>query len=289
MENGTLVLLDGTVADRSRPLLRADDLGALRGDGVFEALLVVDGRPCAFAEHAARLDRSAAALGLRAPTPAAWSRCLQLALARHGPVDECYARLVLTRGPESGDHCSGYVLVDDLPASTRQARAEGVRVVTLPRGTVAPPPEPAPWLLTGAKTLSYAVNMAAQRWARSQAAEDAVFLAEDGTVLEAPTAAVLLATPDGRLLSPAPELGILPSIALATLFATATRSGWHCSFARLSLADLRAADGVWLVSSVRLAARVRSIDGTACGRSRYGQAVDLLVRGLDASAPAPPD
>ena len=34
-----LALLDGTLADVSAPLLRADDLGVVRGDGVFDATL----------------------------------------------------------------------------------------------------------------------------------------------------------------------------------------------------------------------------------------------------------
>lgn len=201
--DGTLVRLDGTVADRAEPLLRADDLGALRGDGVFEALLVVEGRPWHLDEHLARLARSAATLGLRAPDADAWRRCLAVAIDRHGTAGESYARLILTRGPEGGGPETGYVLVDPVPAGTRRARARGVRVVTLTRGTVVAAPDRAPWLLTGAKSLSYAINMAAQRWARSHDADDAIFLAEDGTVLEAPTAAVVVA--QGRTLrSPSP-------------------------------------------------------------------------------------
>lgn len=274
---GTLVRLDGTVADRARPALRADDLGVLRGDGVFEALSVFDGRPRHLDEHLSRLADSAAALGLAAPAADAWRHCLAVAIERHGAVGECYARLVLTRGPEGGGPETGYVLVDPIPASSRRARAEGVRTVTLTRGVVTAPPARAPWLLAGAKTLSYAVNTAAQRWARAHHAEDAIFLTEDGTVLEAPTAAVLMAK-GRRLLTPALDLGILPSITLRRLFDAAAGTGWECGFARLTVADLRAGDGVWLISSVRLAARVTAIDGVPCPPCARHDEIVALVR-----------
>ncbi|MET7305314.1 aminodeoxychorismate lyase [Embleya sp. NPDC005575] len=273
---GTLVHLDGTVADRARPALRADDLGVLRGDGVFEALLIVDGRPRYLDEHLARLARSAAALRMPPPDAEAWRRCLAVAIDRHGVVGESYARLVLTRGPEGGGPGTGYVLVDPIPASTRRARAEGVRTVTVTRGVVATPADRVPWLLSGAKTLSYAVNMAAQRWARAHGADDAIILAEDGTVLEAPTAAVVVASAH-TLRTPPLDLGILASIAQRRLFDAAAGAGWKCGHARLSVADLRAADGVWLVSSVRLAVRVTAIDAVPCPQSpRHDEIVDLL-------------
>jgi len=41
---GVIVTLDGEVHSPGAPLLFADDLAAVRGDGVFETLLVRDGR-----------------------------------------------------------------------------------------------------------------------------------------------------------------------------------------------------------------------------------------------------
>src|ERR1044072_1066192 len=40
-----LAFLDGTLADPDAPHIRVDDLGLMRGDGIFETILVVDGRP----------------------------------------------------------------------------------------------------------------------------------------------------------------------------------------------------------------------------------------------------
>ena len=49
----------------------------------------------------------------------------------------------------------------------------------------------APWLLGGAKTLSYAVNMASQRWAQPAGADDVLWVSTDGYALEAPTSTLV--------------------------------------------------------------------------------------------------
>lgn len=259
-DDAVVVRLDGTVTDRSAPLLKADDLGVLRGDGVFESVLAVDGRPWNLEEHLSRLGRSAAMLELPSPPPDTWRSCVGTAIRARGTMGETRLRLVLTRGPEGGGGATGYVLADAVDPTIVRARAEGIRVVTLATGIDAHLAGHAPWLLLGAKTLSYAVNMAAQRWARSHGADDAIFVARDGSILEAPTSSVLVAR-GRRLVSPSPSAGILPSTMVASMFSAARRSGWEAGFDRLTADDLSAADGVWLVSSIRLTARVRSLDG----------------------------
>lgn len=275
-EGSVAVRLDGTVVDRSLPMLSAGDLGVLRGDGVFETVLAVDRVPRHLGEHLLRLDRSAAMLELPAPPAGPWRSCVETALAARPARGETYLRLVLTRGPEGGEP-SAFVLADPLDPVTLRARAEGIRAVTLARGIDTDLAERAPWLLLGAKTTSYAMNMAAQRWARNHGADDAIFLANDGSVLEGPTSSVV-AVAGSRLVSPPASVGLLPSITVASMFAAARSSGWEAEFGRLSVEDLHAADGVWLASSVRLAARVLSIDSRPLSGAELHAQINAFAR-----------
>jgi len=257
---GLLVNAEGDVIPRDSPVLRADDLGVLRGDGVFERLLVVDGRPDLLDEHLARLARSAAMMDLPVPPERVWRRGVDAAVRAWRGGAEMSVRLVITRGAEGVDAPTWYLLADPLSPALLDQRRDGVSVLSLERGLDPELTERAPWLLMGAKSLSYAVNMAAQRWAREHDADDAIFVAPDGQVLEGATSAVVIAR--GRtLLSPPLSLGILPSITLGRLFAAAEADGWRVGFERLTVHDLHRAEGVWLVSSVRLAARVHTLDG----------------------------
>lgn len=255
----TVALLDGTLLPPGEPLLRADDLGVLRGEGVFETTLSVDGIPRDLDEHLERLAISAELTGMVVPAPDRWRRGVQAAVTGSGGGGQLVVRLVATRGAESATDPTCYVLAVPLGVRSIRQRSEGIRVLLLDRGFTAAAASAAPWLLAGAKTLSYGVNMAALRYAADHNADDAIFVGTDGLVLEAPTASVVVAT--GRTLLTPPNSGILAGITVRRLFRAAAEAGWDTRAEALSGKDLAAADGVWLASSARLLAPVVSIDG----------------------------
>lgn len=92
--------------------------------------------------------------------------------------------MVYTRGREGADRPTLYVTVSAVPGRVAEARRDGVSVVTLPTAYRPGLAAQSPWLLAGVKSLSYAANVAALRHVRSLGADDAVFLADDGSVLE---------------------------------------------------------------------------------------------------------
>jgi 4-amino-4-deoxychorismate lyase len=256
-----LAMLDGTLAYPDGVHIRVDDLGLMRGDGVFETVLVVDGKPRELGPHLDRLARSAAMLELPPPDRAAWERCVRVVVdAWQGPA-EMALKLVYTRDPEFGDGTpTGFAMGLEIAAKTLRNRATGVRAVTLDRGYEPEIVARAPWLLLGAKSLSYAVNMAALRYAEAHDAEEAIFLAADGSVLEGPTSNVIIARGHTLRTTP-PSSGILRGTTQGALFRAAEQAGWVTKVEPLTLAELREADGLFLASSVRKITRVHTLDG----------------------------
>ena len=253
-----MALLDGTLVDPAEPLLRPDDLGVLRGEGVFETTLVVDGHPRDLDEHLVRMAGSARLTGLALPGPDRWGTAVAAVVGAWAGGSQMVLRLIASRGPERGEPVC-YVLGAELPASSLRQRRSGIRVLLLERGFTVDVGASAPWLLAGAKTLSYGINMAALRHARANGADDVIFIGADGAVLEAPTSSVVVAR--GRTLITPPDEAILAGITVRRLFRAAAAAGWTVRTERLGAADLHAADGVWLASSARLLAPVVSIDG----------------------------
>jgi 4-amino-4-deoxychorismate lyase len=253
--------LDGRVVDPALPHIRIGDLGLMRGDGVFETVLVVDGRPRELGPHLDRLARSSAILQLPAPDRSAWERCVRAALDVWPAAVEMTLTLVYTRGldPDGGSP-TGFAFGMPVTERRRHLRATGVAAVTLERGYDPAIVPRSPWLLFGAKSLSYAVNMAAIRYAEASGANEAVFVAADGSVLEGPTSTVVVAR--GRtLLTPPPGSGILPGTTQAALFRAAERTGWSTKVEPLRVDDLFAADGLFLTSSAHRITRVHTLDG----------------------------
>lgn len=254
-----VALLDGSLLDAALPLLRPDDLGVLRGEGVFDTTLVVDGRPRDLDDHLARLAISAEMIGRVVPPPGSWHRAIDALIGAWTGGRQMVMRLVASRGPETAAEPVCYILGSALSPVSIQQRSSGIRVLLLDRGFTAPAARDAPWLLAGAKTLSYGVNMAALRYATANGADDVIFVGSDGGVLEAPTASVVVAR--GRTLITPPGDGILDGITVRRLLRAADAAGWTTGTAVLSGEQLLAADGVWLASSARLLAPVIAIDG----------------------------
>jgi 4-amino-4-deoxychorismate lyase len=263
---GVIVTLDGAVHDAQTPLLHADDLAAVRGDGIFETLLIRDGRPCLLEAHLGRLAQSARLMELPEPELDRWRSAVALAAHRwaEGGAGEGVLRLVYSRGRESGGAPTAYATIGALPSRVAGARRDGVAALTLARGLPTDASD-LPWLLAGAKTLSYAVNMAALRHAEKRGAGDVIFLSSDGLILEGPRSTVVIATEmEGGglgLLTPPPWYPILRGTTQQALFEVARDKGYDCDYRALRPADIIAAQGVWLVSSITLAARVHTLDG----------------------------
>ncbi len=263
-----LAFLDGTLADPEAPHLRVDDLGLLRGDGVFETILVVDGRPRELRPHLERLARSAAMLDLPEPDLEVWERTSRTVIENWSGSAEMALKLVYTRGIDGDPEAepTGFALGMEIEEKVLRARTAGVSVISLERGIEPNLAERAPWLLLGAKSISYGVNMAALREAARRGANDVIFTAADGSIFEGPTATVVLAK-DRTLYTPPASIGILPGTTQAALFRGAERAGWSIKVEPLHKSDLTEGDGLFLASSVRKLTRVHTFDGVTLGDS----------------------
>lgn len=271
-----LVAVLGTgIVDPGTPVIAADDAGVTRGDGCFEGCRLRtastgESRIDKFDLHLARMTRSAAALEIPFD-PDAWRSFVTETCAAWTTPGEWPLKLVLTRAG------AGFLTISDLPPEYPQQRRHGIRVITLPRGLGSAAFAGAPWLLGGVKTLSYAVNMAAQREAERRGVDDVIFVAGDGTVLETPTGTVVWSV--GRTLhtTPTGATGILGGTTVELLFARAAAAGWNVARTLASVDDLHVADVVWVISSVRGPVDVVELDGKR--RERNPQ-VDQEIRAL---------
>ena len=253
-------------ADES--VLTSDDLGLTRGDGCFDATRVVtdeagNHRIDHLAEHLDRFQRSSAALDLPDVDRAAWRSLIDELLAGWDVSGEAMLKLMITRGRESvpGGPITGIATLTPIAESTLLQRRNGITVVTLSRGTSSDAYLDAPWLLGGVKTLSYGVNVAAGRAAATRGAEDVIFVSTDGYLLEGPTSAVLWWSGGALHTTPVGGTGILASITQQAISGAAAAEGVPTNYRLGTVADLRQADGAWLVSSGRGVARLRAVDG----------------------------
>jgi 4-amino-4-deoxychorismate lyase len=256
------------------PVLHVDDQAVLRGRGVFETLRVYGGRPFRLADHLERLAASAARVHLPMPPQAHFADAARETVAVGG-VPDAVLRLLWTAGREGGGEPKGFVLVSTLPAGLEELRARGLRLAVSTWAAGA---------LAGAKSTSYAENMTVQDDAVRAGADDALLVAPDGTVLEAPTANVWFREGES-LHTPALSLPILAGVTRAVLIELAPAIGYTVDEGRYAVNRLRAADEVFLSSSVREVMPVSAVDGTKLGPGPAAEALQDALKNAAAALP----
>ncbi len=182
--------VDGVLCDARDATVPLYDDGLLRGDGAFEYLRCYAGRPFTLVEHLDRLARTCATLRLPYQRQLLEEEIAAL-LARAGPVFSDL-RIVLTRGGRRIVFLEPHL---DWPPARLAFVTDSPRLV-----------------LAGAKSLSYAGNMAAKRIAEERGFGEALLATPDGLVMEVQQAAFFWVTPQGDLCTPPLGDGILDSI-----------------------------------------------------------------------------
>lgn len=236
----------------------------LFGDGVFETVHLRPSGPWLLPAHLDRLARSAAMLDVPLPPRAA----LESTVGTPAADPEGALRIIATRE-------SVHVATGPIGPATLRERHSGVRVLSAGSGlTVGAQP---PWSLTAAKSLSYAGNFAARRWAAHHRADDVVMLSREGYALEAPTASLVWLSGDTLCTVPPAQAPILPGITAAHLLSTAGTVGLGAAERMVTLPELAASDAIWLASSLRGLAEVVSLDGAPRAHSPWTARLQALL------------
>jgi len=198
------------LSDPSAPALAVNDHGVTVGDGVFEAIKVVDGQPFALTRHLDRLARSAAGLGLP-------------------PVDDALVRSGVAASLEGQDLPLGRIRITYTggPAPMGSGRGDAPPTIVVAAGAMAPFAETTaivtvPWprnergALAGLKTTSYAENVVALAYAEERGGSEAVFANLSGNLCEG-TGSNVFYVVDGQLRTPTLECGCLAGVTRALL------------------------------------------------------------------------
>ena len=164
--------------DPHAPAIEVSDHGLTVGDGVFEAIKVVEGRPFALTRHLNRLARSAASLGLPEPDDALIRSAVAEVLAQDD-MSLGRLRITYTGGPAElgsgrGDVTPTTVVVVDMLRPAPETTA-AVRV---------PWPRNERGAMAGVKSTSYAENVVALAEAAKSGASEAIFANLAGNLCE---------------------------------------------------------------------------------------------------------
>jgi branched-subunit amino acid aminotransferase/4-amino-4-deoxychorismate lyase len=254
------------LVDPGAPVFHPDDEALLRGAAAFETVRMRRARPVLLRRHVDRLERSALALRLPPPDGAA---ALAEQVAEAAGTDEGTIRLfhtgrtlLATAGP--------------LPAGLAELRRRGIAAVTV-RTTSA-------GLLTGVKATSYATALAAIAQAERSGAQDAIYLGEGETVLEATMSNVWWREGD-VLVTPSLSTGVLPGVTRGAVAALARKAGYRVREGSFTLPHLLRADEAFTSSAVREIMPLVAVDGRELPRGEAAPKLQSLLEAVTEDYP----
>src|SRR4051794_11317722 len=192
------IWLDGQLVDKADARISVYDHGLLYGDGVFEGIRVYSGKIFECDAHLRRLFDSAKVIRLNIPhTAEQLKAAMEQTVAVNG-FNECYIRLVVTRGvgslgidPSSCSAPSVFIITDLITVHAKELYEKGIPVITSSLIRMHPNS-----LSPRVKSLNYLNNILARIEAQDAGCREAIMLNHEGNVSEA-TVQNVFVTRDG--------------------------------------------------------------------------------------------
>lgn len=255
------VLHNDSVREAAELTLAPGQVGLLAGWGVFSTLRVAGGVLFAWERHWARMTRDATALHVPMPEDPEALRFKLLELIESNGAPDCTLRLVIVRnrggmwtGPSNGREY-------DVIALTAESKdwGDSVKLAYQPNGRYAAGP------FSGAKILSWAMNLTWLETAQCRGFDEVILLNEHGEASECTSANIFIAN-GNEVCTPPLDSGCLPGITRELLLGEVQAPGYKVTAKPIKPADLEAADEVFITSTTRDLLPVVQVEDKKVGR-----------------------
>jgi branched-chain amino acid aminotransferase len=277
----SVVYVNGKYVEAGSAHVSVFDHGFLYGDGVFESLIIVDGRVFALDEHLERLAHALHTIRLSIPLTRHELRQAIVETARRNGVSEAYIRVFVTRGagepimdPRAATAATIVIMVTPQSASAAGRRPwdRGLRV-----RTTAIRKTPAICVEARMKSMSFLNGVLARLEALDAGADDAVMLDLDNHIAEAPGSNIFAV--HGEVVVTPPPLNILDGITRRAILRLSREAGLETAERAMSQYDLYSASEAFLSTTYGGVMPIAEVDGRTVGEQCPGP---ITVRLRDA-------
>jgi aminodeoxychorismate lyase len=253
-----MVFLNGQFLSEAEAVVPVNDRGFMYGDGLFETMRVVNGKPFRFAQHLERMIRGADFLKIKPPFAPKELEKFAAQLVEQNKMPDAMLRVTLTRGP--GER--GY---------TPETGGKPTTVMTL---HAAPPLEnsvewelvtssfriPASDSLSSFKTTSRILNVLARAEAAEKGADEALLINTNGEVAETASGNIFWVYQDNICTVPTGR-GVLPGITRAIVLEICQTLGLQTNKRVIKPEALRNSAGIFVTQSAFGIVPISTLDG----------------------------
>src|SRR5947208_13440669 len=265
------IWIDGKLVDKADAKISVYDHGLLYGDGVFEGIRVYNGKIFECDAHIRRLYDSAKAIRLKIPPGPAELKSIMEQTVKANGFNECYIRVVVTRGvgslgidPNKCANPSLIVIADLIQVYPKEMFEKGISVITASTLRMHPSA-----LSPRIKSLNYLNNSLARIEANDAGVPEAIMLNSEGNVAEGTVQNVFIIR-DGQVQTPNTHDGILEGVTRRVMIDICAKLGIPCIEKSIQRLDLYIADEMFLTGTGGEVMPVTKIDGRQIGSGEVG-------------------
>ena len=260
------VFLNGEFVPEAAATVSVFDRSFLYGDGLFETMLVANGKPFRWTQHIERLERGAEFLGIKIPFT--WEALGNFAtdLIQRNQMPESLLRLTLSRGVGVRGYSPKGADKPTLVMTQHPMGSSGSSTPPRWRAHTASFRLPAREALAQFKTCNKLAQVLARAEAEAAGADEALLLNTEGFVVEG-ASSNLFWIERGVVCTPTLASGILAGVTREVVRELCTKLGLPYQESSVRPAELTKADAAFLSLSSHGVIELSEIDGAKLGSS----------------------
>ena len=252
-KSSSMVWINGALCSSDEANVSVNDEGFQYGNGFFETIRVVHGKPRFLDKHMDRFHKTWRALFSDEPPDLTWKDIVDQVIEANA-LEKSIAsvKILATRG--AGDFPAGnrtlLAMAKPYIHRLQQKNEIGLKVLTYPEFRYTP--------LADYKTLNYLYYLNAGRWALKSGADEALILNPDGSVSETNTGNIVILFRKSVIIPKSQH--VLPGIFQSAVSDLLTGWGYNCEIQKVFPKDIFDAEGVIITNSLMGAVPVISLD-----------------------------
>ena len=271
--------VNGRYLRHAEAQVHIEDRGYQFSDGVYEVILIKNGKMIDEEQHLERLKKSLSSLEINPPMKWAPMRHVMKELIKRNKFRSGIVYIQITRGVAAREHSfpkySNPALVMTarrIATKTNDEIQAGVKVITI---------DDIRWKRCDIKSTSLLPNVLGKQTARRQGAYEAWMVDARGFVTEGTSTNAWIVTTDGKLITAELGSNILSGITRATFIKIIRELNYKLEERQFSVEEAKNAREAFFTSSTSFLTPVSEIDGVVIGNGRAGSVSMELIKAYD--------
>ena len=271
--------VNGRYLRHAEAQVHVEDRGYQFSDGVYEVILIKNGKMIDEEQHLERLKKSLSSLEINSPMKRAPMRLVMKELIKRNKFRNGIVYIQITRGVAAREHSFPKYSKPALVMTARRIATKtndeieaGVKVITI---------DDIRWKRCDIKSTSLLPNVLGKQTARRQGAYEAWMVDASGFVTEGTSTNAWIVTSDGYLITAELGSNILSGITRDTFIKIIHELDYKLEERQFTVEEAKNAREAFFTSSTSFLTPVSEIDGVVIGNGRAGSVSMELIKAYD--------